>query len=180
VLPKGAILLDSLRVWNLDRIVPAIFMIESVPLTSERAFLNFCDGKKHFLDVIFTTPTTFTHIEIQCALSCRPVRLEFPRLGQNTDMTKLDPTDDVQIVAGPEIPLIKRLDLIAVMAYNKMFQVTNVQLWNENQRRLLGWDVSARVIQPQELYSLLPRRRVLKQQTTFVPHENYEAGGDRT
>lgn len=172
VLPKGGRFIDALNVWNKAVQVPAILMIDNVPVQSENDFIQFCDGKPHVLLVLFSTKTEFTHVEIQLSLSEEMSRIEFPRLGQNTDLTKLDPTDDVAIIASPEVPLLRRKDLIVEATFGKVFQVTNVTLFNDDQRRLLGWDLSARVVQPNELYNLLPRRKKTKQKTTLPVRPN--------
>jgi len=179
VIPSGVWALDALRVWNGFKIVPATIMVDSVPINIERDFLQFCDGNQHTLQLVFSTPVQFTHVEIQAAVSQIPVRIEFPRLTQNSDLTKLDPTDDVQIFASPSLPSIRRRDLLVESTFGKVFQVTNVTWFNDTQRRIHGWDMSARVVQPQELFNALPRRSVQKQKPTKMVRDNV-SGTHRT
>jgi hypothetical protein len=167
-LPKGSWALDALRVWNGNQIIPATIMIDSTPITLEHQFLQFCDGRPHELDVIFSEATEFTHVELQTAISENPFRIEFPRITEGSDLQKLDRTEDVQIYASPEVPFIRTRDLLVESTYGKVFQITSNVHWNDTNQRLLGWDMNARVVQPQELFSLLPRRSVSKQKTTVV------------
>lgn len=171
-LPRGAAILDVIRVWNHAKLVPTIVMIDTTPVTMESQVLSFCDGRPHTFSVFFSEPSEFTHVEIQLGLSREPSLIQFPRLNQGTDMSKLDSTDDVAICASPVVPLIRKKDIIAESSFGKVFQVESSQSWNDVQRRVLGWDMSARVVQPQELYNLLPKRRLIKQKTTVKARSN--------
>lgn len=172
VLPKGAWAMDALNVWNNNKIAPCTIMVDSIPIQKEHDLINLCDGKSHTFVVLFSTPSEFTHVELQLALSNSDMKIDFPKLSQGADITKLDGTEDVQLVASPDVPLLRRKDLIVESSFGKVFQIINVTLWNDNQRKLLGWDTNARVVQPQELYNLLPRRKVTKQPTTVPVRPN--------
>jgi hypothetical protein len=172
VFPRGCWLIDSLKVWDTNQRVHGTMYVDDMPVAQERDFLRYCDGKRHTLMFVFANTVNFTHVEIQVALSDKASLIEFPRLGQSGDPSKIDNTDDVQILASPEIPIVRRKDLIVESSFGKMFQIMNCQLWNDKDRSVLGWDMNARVVQPQELYSLLPRRKVLKQKTTFEARNN--------
>ncbi len=179
VLPFGARVLDVLRVLNGTKIVPSTVLIDSVPITNERGILNFCDGKPHTLDVVFAEHEEWTHVEIQLGLSGEPVPVEFPRLGNNSDQTKLDSIDEVSLNISPLVPYIKPTDFLVESTFGRVLQIVSVNSFNDDQRRLHGWDVQARIVQPQELFHMLPRRSVLKQKAT-VPVRDNGSGVRRT
>jgi len=180
ILPRGAWSLDALKVWNKNKIVPATILVDSIPVTSEYDFLKFCDGTEHTIDVIFSEKSEFTHVEIQAAVSETPFHIEFPQLNETSDLSKLDRTEDVQIYASPELPFVRTRDLLVESTFGKVFQVINSTHWNDQQQRLLGWNMNARVVQPQELWNLLPRRNVQKQKTTVMVRSNMSNGGKST
>ncbi len=180
ILPKGAWQLDALKVWNKNKMVPATILVDATPVANEYDFLRYCDGTEHTIDVIFSTASDFTHVEIQAAISETPFHIEFPQLNENSDLSKLDRTDDVQIYASPELPFIRTRDLLVEGTFNKVFQVVNSTHWNDQQQRVLGWNMNARVVQPQELWSLLPRRTITKQKTTIMVRSNMSQSGKVT
>ena len=180
VIPLGVVRVDALKVWNKNKLVPATFMIDSTPLSYPSQFMAFADGGMHQFIVLFTKPTSFTHIEIQVSLTNKLVQIDFPKITQGSDIKKLDATDDVSLQASPTLSIIQRQDIIVESVYGKAFQVESVPLWNDSNRRVLGWEFQARVIQPQELFALLPSRRQLKQQSTLTVRPNANQGNNRT
>lgn len=179
-LPKGALRVDALNVWHKNKMVAATFMVDAVPLTSVQQLVHYADGAPHLLYVLFPAPTRFTHVEIQLGLTHSLPRIDFPKLVQGSDLRKLDSTEDVSLVASPTVSLIRRKDILVESNFGKAFQVVSVPVWVDNSRRVMGWEFQARVIQPQELYALLPRRRQMKQQATNLVRPNANQGNNRT
>lgn len=180
IIPKGCLRVDVLNVWNKNRIVPVTFMVDSTPLLYPNQLIKYADGLPHTFVALFRNKVRFTHIEIQVSLSDKIVQIDFPKLTQGSDIKKLDSTEDVTLMASPTLSMIRRLDIVVESVFGKAFQVESVPLWNDNNRRVLGWEFQARVIQPQELFALLPRRRQLKQQPTLTVRPNANQGNNRT
>jgi hypothetical protein len=65
-------------------------------------------------------------------------------------------------------------DIIVEQMLGKVLVVQNVNPWNSRERNILGWEAMVRVIQPMELYRLLPGRgrTKLKDQVTSLPKNN--------
>lgn len=174
VIPRGAVGLDSLRVMNGSQVVPIKnYIIDGSTLTSEQGFLAYCDGRPHQVSILFedvknadgdNINCTLTHVEIQFNQSTRTTKFEFPKLIQNAVETLIENTDPFQIVMSPVIPNVETGDVITDCTYGKTFQVTSSNWWNNKRRAVLGWECDVRPCQPQELYTLLPKRRVSQSQ----------------
>ena len=176
VIPRGAFSLDSLKAFNSTQVVAVkAFVIDGVPLATEQAFLGYCDGLAHQITVEFNevldddgnfVDCTLTHLEIQFNQSSKAAKFEFPKLVQNAVETLIERTDPFQIIMSPVIPNVANGDIITDSTYSKTFQVTSSNWWNDRRRAVLGWECDVRPCQPQELYTILPKRRVLQSQST--------------
>lgn len=172
VLPRGAIGVDVFRVWNVVTPVNATYTIDGIALTSVTQLLSFCDGKRHV--VVATVNGSFSHFEMQFNLTTESVYFEFPRRGKSADTALLEQTEPFQIILSPNVPTIDSMDIIVESQLGKVLLVQNVNPWTSRNRAILGWEAQVRVIQPQELYRILPRRgRVLnKDRTTEMIRDN--------
>jgi len=173
VLPYGAVALDIFRVMLDHKPLAANFTIDGNPV-NEISILKYCDGRPHLVGVSFAEPTVFTHVEIQFKTSSEDAFFEFPRLNKSSDTTLLDSTEPFQIVLSPLVPSVQAEDIFTDSTYGKALIVQSVNTWNTRNRQTLGWECQVRVIQPQELYNILPRRgRVqTKPQTSNLVHDN--------
>lgn len=172
VLPKGLVYLDAFHLWNnTERVNNSTCSIDDLPFSTD-LLRAMCDGRKHRLTIEFDELTYFTHLEIQIGLTDKPALLEFPRLTSGTNLKVKDLIEDVQINASPTIPKLTTEDVLVESTFGKAFIVGTSNWWNDNKRNVLGWDVSARVIQSSELLSNLPQRRQLSQRTTNLVRDN--------
>ena len=180
VLPKGYVCLDSFKVWNnLTMVFPDSITIDGLDY-SQQLLAAFCDGRMHTVEVHFDELTYWTHLEIQIGLSDTPALIEFPRLNKSSNTSLQDLTDEVQINASPVIPRLTTRDVLVESTFGKAFLIESSNFWNDNKRNVLGWDCQARVLQPTEMLSKLPRRKVLKQRTTNPSRGNMNTGNNRT
>jgi hypothetical protein len=179
VLPRNARLLDSNILW--DGIRPAhdvvSFMIDGVPCTRESEILKFFDGAAHSITSVFTDHGSATHLELQVALNKEPTLVEFPKMNFNSDVAKLNRTDEVAVFFSPATPSVSDKDLIAVPfatddSGGAIFQIVSGGDWTDKNRRMLGLEAQARVIQPQELYMLLPNRFKKNAVSTYMTRGN--------
>ena len=179
ILPRGFVYLDAFRVWNNDdRANPTAILIDNLPY-SDALLPALCDGRVHRITIQFEALTYWTHLEIQIGLSRETAMLEFPKLTSGTTTELRDLTEDVSINASPTIPKLSTYDVLVESTFGKCFIVGSATGWNDRDRNVLGWDVNARVIQPNELLHNLPRRRHLQQQRTNMVRDN-QRGGRRT
>jgi hypothetical protein len=132
----------------------------------------FSDGRRHKIKIEFDELTSFTHLEIQVNQSTNSALIEFPRLTNTSNTSLNDMTGDVTMNASPLIPRISTGDVVVESTFGKHFVVSESQWWNDRDRNVLGWDVQARVIQPEEILSGLPRRRRMGQRTTNTVRDN--------
>ena len=179
ILPKGFVALDSLRVWNNAKLVTSGTVLIDGSTADWSTIRTKCDGLPHVVRVQFDVDTDWTHLEIQIGLTTQMSKIDFPKMVNAGDQSKLDATDDVQINASPMIPYLSAKDVIIEHTFGKAFQVGSINPWNDKSRNVLGWDCSCRVIQPNEVLNLLPRRRITGQRTTNPVRDN-RSGVKRT
>jgi hypothetical protein len=133
--------------------------IDALRIQSDTDVLSKCDGKLHTLRVILPQPGKFSHLEFQVNQSTQSANFELPRMTKNANMGLLERTDPFQVVLSPLIPLVKTNDIITETTTGRAFQVKDCTSWHDKRARILGWEAQVRPTQPQEIYSLLPRRR---------------------
>ena len=153
-----AVGVDALRAFSDKQVVPALIEVDGDTLSSDSMLLQYCDGREHEVTVSFSRPIFFTHFEIQLNQSNEWALFEFPRLVRSGNQTVLDDTDPFSINVSPMIPYVGPKSVIVESTYGKALLVRSVPSWNDRKRRILGWDCEVRVIQPTELWSLLPKR----------------------
>jgi hypothetical protein len=179
VIPKGMVYLDTFRVWNnFEPVVGASISIDNLPY-SQQLFAAFCDGLEHTITVEFEELTMWSHLEIQVCQTRHPSLVEFPKLQEGSDASKLNGTEDVQILASPLIPRLKRGDVLVDSTTGYTFLISSTESWNDKNRNMHGWSANARVVQPAEMTSSLPRRRKLSQRPVNAVRANVD-GGRRT
>ena len=155
-LPKGAVALDSFRVYRGKTHVKSPILIDGRLIASTLEVLSYCDGRPHTL--VFEPRDPVTHIELQFSLSRESAFFEIPRLPRSGDRSMLEQTDPFQILMSPEVPQISSMDVIVESQTGKTLLVGTVSPWQTRNRSGLGWECQVRVIQPQELYSILPKQ----------------------
>ncbi len=171
-LPRGAIGVDVFRVLNGAEPTGAVISIDGNTITSINQILTYCDGRQHLINA--TNLKSFTHFEIQFSLSTESVYFEFPRRPSSANTALLEQTEPFQIILSPNLPMMESQDIIVEQMLGKVLVVQNVNPWNSRERNVLGWEAMVRVIQPMELYRLLPGRgrTRLKDQVTSLPKNN--------
>lgn len=171
-LPRGAIGIDVFRVWDGENPTGAVISIDGNKITNTLQILNYCDGKQHLINA--SNLTRFTHLEMQFNLSTESVYFEFPRRPSSANTALLEQTEPFQIILSPNVPTMEAQDIIVEQMLGKVLVVQNVNPWNSRQRNVLGWEAIVRVIQPMELYRILPGRgrTRLKDQATNLPKNN--------
>jgi hypothetical protein len=171
-LPRGAIGVDIFRVLNGDIPTGAVISIDGNKITSINQILTYCDGRQHLINA--TNLTRFTHLEIQFVLSTESVYFEFPRRPSSANTALLEQTEPFQIILSPNLPIMEAQDIIVEQMLGKVLVVQNVNPWNSRERNVLGWEAMVRVIQPMEMYRILPGRgrTKLKDQVTSLPKNN--------
>lgn len=167
ILPRGAVGLDSLKVCNGTKVVPVKFYLDGVLLQNDISLLNKCDGLPHVLSItVMNEDKVFTHVEIQYNQSTNAAMFDFPKLMQGSTESLIERTDSFSIVMSPVIPNVSNGDIITDSTYGKTFQVNTSNWWNDKRRAVLGWECEVRPVQPQELFSLLPKRGTMQSQKT--------------
>lgn len=171
-LPRGAIGIDVFRVWDGDTPTGATITIDGTLITSTLQILSFCDGRQHLINA--TNLTRFTHLEMQFNISRESVYFEFPRRPSSANTALLEQTEPFQIILSPNVPTMEAQDIIVEQMLEKVLVVQNVNPWNSRQRNVIGWEAIVRVIQPMEIYRILPARgrTMSKDRATNLPQNN--------
>ena len=167
--------IDSFRVFNGRETVKAKIYANGNVLQSEHELISYCNGKPVVLSIQLLTDKqahnsseVFTHVEIQINQSSKSALFEFPKLSQSEAETFIERTDPFQLVLPPSLPNIKNGDIIVDSTYSKVLQITSSNWWNDKRRAVLGWECNVRPTQPQEVYSILPKRRTIQSQNSVV------------
>ena len=175
VLPRGFVGIDSFRIWDNDtQVVPDDVLLDGLPF-STNLLAALCDGRSHKISIVWNEiedRSTFSHVELQLNLSTKRALFELPRMQEGSNMALEDATEDLSVNASPEIPSIRREDILVESTFGKVLIVSSSNFWNDNQRNVLGWDLQTRVIQPSELLHFLPRRTLIRQKATYLVRDN--------
>ena len=166
-LPAGSVGVDAFRIWNdVTQVSGFKVTIDGHLISSDNSILGFCDGKVHLLAVQFNQEVTFTHLELQVNQSDFSANFELPKLSKGSTQSLRDATEAFTISLSPRVPTIKTLDVIVESTFHKALQVKTVTGLNDRHFTTMGWEVDVRPTQPQELFSLLPRRKPLESMNT--------------
>lgn len=175
VLPKGALSIDVIKVWNMYKPIPFQLAIDGTLVQGPRDFLKKCDGLPHELHIqLLQSNQHLTHVEVQLNMSQDVVYFEFPRLNKSSDLSILERTQPFQIVFPPDLPHLESNDVIVDQLYGKFLIVQDVNTWNDQRRQVLGWECNVRPTQPAELYHALPKRSVAKQPSGLQVRDNVD------
>jgi len=179
ILPRGALLVDAFKVWNGLKVVPVQYQVDTQTITSFPQLLGFCDGKPHLVTALFSGD--FTHFEIQFTMTHEQLYFEFPKRPRSADTSLLEQMEPFQIIMSPNIPHIESMDVIVESQLGKVLVVQNTNPWVTRQRNILGPECQVRVIQPQEIFRILPHRGRLpnKDRTTQAVRDNGYGASDR-
>lgn len=168
ILPKHIVDIDAFRVLNLDKPVRAKLFIDGMPL-SQAVIRRACDGRAHTITAIGDRVFEFTHLELQFNLSRESSYMEVPKLRKGDSLALVDATDPFQVLLSPNIPRIDRLDIITESMWGKALMIQSNTWLNTKERKMLGWECDARVVQPQEIFNLLPRRERIATKAVTMP-----------
>ena len=157
-LPSGAIGIDVFRVMNGIQAVPAQFSIDGVTVVGLNDVLNKCDGRPHLVEAYLFGTRAFTHLETQFNVTTESIYFEFPKTTRGGDTALLEQMEPFQIILSPNVPRVEPMDIIAESMLGKTLIVQNSNDWNSRNRSTLGWEIQVRVVQPTELYRILPFR----------------------
>jgi len=171
-IPRGTLDIDAFLLWNNNERVNFTFTLDGV-VGTRQLVMRMADGKPHDLQV-FVKGERWTHFELQFNISREQAWFEFPRLSKGNDLSFLETTEPFQIILSPNIPILQAEDIITDSTFGLHYIVQGTPLWNTRNRHTLGWECQVRVIQPQELYALLPKRRRTpeKNRTVNPVHDN--------
>ena len=155
--------IDSFSAWSGTNVLPTTITVDSNVLTNKAQLLRYCDGAQHKIGLTWEEEVPFTHLEIQLAQG-DSFAIDFPKLTKQSIQSVLDSLTDVSLILSPRLPIVSPGDIIAESTFGKNFMVKNCNWHNDVRASILGWEVESRVIQPQELTYLLPRRNKTPQQ----------------
>lgn len=173
-LPRNPVSIDVFRVMYKHTPIYAQFKIDGKPIDSYSTLIPLCDGGVHDIEVTLRDGAPWTHMEMQFNLTTESAYFEFPRLTKGNDTSLLEQLEPFQIILSPNIPSVRSMDVIVESTFGKVLVIQNSNWWNTRNRDVMGWECMVRVIQPQELYRILPHRGRIptKNQTTELVRDN--------
>ena len=155
-LPRGALAVDALKVYNGFNPIPYTLTVDGASINTNTAILKYCDGKQHTLSL--TTTQEWTHMELQFATTAESIHYALPRLSRSGDLSFLERLEPFAMEVSCAAPQIGTSDVIVDTAHGKVFVVQTANPFYANNRNVLRWDVNVRPIQPRESYRILPQR----------------------
>lgn len=161
--PAGCSSVDAFRLWNDTKQVFGFkTTVDGETVLTQQGLAKYCDGKEHVVELTFPDQEVFTHLEIQINQSDFSANFELPKLAKGSTQSLREVTDPFTVFLSPRVPYIKSLDVIVESTFGKALQVKTVTGLNDKRYSTMGWEVDVRPTQPQELFSMLPRRRPLE------------------
>ena len=116
-------------------------------LISSDVLAAFC-GKTVSLKIC---GVSFTHIVVMFQLSKKKFLADFPQDQRPKDYTMFDSTQPVQIVTDNSIPSINSGDIIYKVGYNTFWKVNDYEFYRMNDKTVIGWNITARLLQADEI-----------------------------
>lgn len=184
-LPRGAHSIDHIALYDGKNQIPYLMKIDGTKV-DHQMFMSKLDGKPHTIRIEpanpkGTGPARWTHFELQFNTNRDWAYFEFPVMHKNSDITLLEQWDPFQLILSPNVPLVQTGDVITESTYGKTLVVQSGTWRNTRVRQMLGWECQVRVVQPTELYTILPKRgRVPTKPRTAVPVRDNIRGPRRT
>ena len=181
VLPRGVVGIDCCRIMNGRKSVGVAFTVNGVPLTA-MSLLAACNGGAAVIEARFDVPTQWTHFELQLVQTGQSMLFELPRLPRSSDLSKLDTTTPFQVTISPNVQIVREQDVIVESMFGRPLFVSSVNPWNTRDRNVLGHEVEVRVAQPEEIFTILPRRGhvLTTPPTTTMVRDNASPSNRRT
>ena len=136
--------------YNGREIVPAKLSINGFPVSAN--LLNNYKGKEVVLRV---QGVTFTHCVFQFKLTTGQLKADFPQDQRPKDYSVFDSTQPVQIVTDKSIPNVNNGDIIYKVGYNSFWKVNDFEYFRMNDKTVIGWSLSARLLQADEIQQKL-------------------------
>lgn len=131
---------------------------------TEQNLREYCLGRPVIIRV--SNAEIFSHLEIELNLSEEPTLLEYPKITKTGDVSVIDDIGDVTIYVSPKIAEIKPKDIIVDNTLGKIWRVVGNNDHKDKNYNIHGWEITARVVQPMELFSNLPVNKSSQRQKT--------------
>lgn len=97
----------------------------------------------------------FTHAVVQFKVSSTVYKGDFPQDTRPKDYSIFDSTQPVTIVTDKSIPAISTDDIVYKEEYNSFWKVTDFEYFRLNDSTVIGWSLTARLLQDDEIQKLL-------------------------
>lgn len=98
---------------------------------------------------------SFTHCIFQFKISNKQYLADFPQDQRPKDYAIFDSTQPVQIVMDKSVPTITNGDIIYKSEYKTFWKVTDFDYLRMHYKTVIGWNLSARLVQADEVYQKL-------------------------
>lgn len=156
LIPKGAIRIDSFRLWNNDQLLKSFrVLLDSVPVTQDTLLRHPNLGRPQVLRIEFLTDLLATHFELQTAgIDLIPVDLS--RYSNTTQNTMYRQLGEFTAVLPPTFVGDLKGAIIEETVEGLRFRITEMGRNSDHAGQQLFNEVQCQVVQPYELAHLLP------------------------
>lgn len=105
---------------------------------------------------ILVSATEFTHVVLQFKIIDRDVKIDFPQDQRMLDLTLMDALGSVSLVTGSDVTRVSSGDVIHNLENNSVWKVTDHNFFRTNVGTVMGWTLTARLLQQDETLGTLP------------------------
>lgn len=116
------------------------------PMT--KAFLNSNLGSNIQFQV--EDVGTFTHVVFQFRIVETPIFIDFPQNQRNLDLSMFDTVGNVTLVTSDTVPSVNSGDVVFNMENGSLWKITDYEYFRLKDGNVLGWNLTARILQPDE------------------------------
>lgn len=160
-LPVGCTSIDCIRLWDNESLVKSgwqLLIWSGSEWVDAANIIDFCTGLPVTMR-LNVSRVRFTHLEVQLNNSAMPIYASWPNVTESQNPTLPENYDSVSLQLSPYLNSVRVGDVVADSTYSKLWVITNVTDRMDRERRVAGWEVSARMVQDYELmHSLMVRR----------------------
>lgn len=97
----------------------------------------------------------FTHVVFQFKISKIVVKADFPQDQKPRDYNIFDSTQPVSIITDNTIPSISYGDIVIKVGHKNMWKVNDYEFFRMNDKTVIGWNLQARLVQQDEISTML-------------------------
>lgn len=156
--PRGVVQLVTVKLWNNKELVSNVAVTTTNNQSLATTVIQAAGGDfPLFFDFTNASSQTFTHLEVMYDIGNNPLLVEWSKIVYDENLDVIDQIADVNLIISSSLPQANLYDIIYETTFNRLWKISSGNTNFDREKHVNGWNVNARLIQPYELFSLLPR-----------------------